>query len=133
MRFLKENKSLIKFIIALFLIWRTGLFLLAFIGKKLIHLREGFLGESVWQNFDGVHYLSIARHGYYQFQQAFFPFYPYLIRYLTVFVKDYLLSGLLISHLSFFIALFLFYKLVRLDFAEKVAKRSLIYLFLFPP
>jgi len=98
----------------------------------LLPLREGFLGESIWANFDGVHYLTIARRGYQIFQQAFFPFYPYLIRYLNTFIKDYLISGLLISHFSLFISLFLLYRLVRLDFGGRIAKRSLIYLLLFP-
>ena len=132
MGFSKENKLLIKFIVALFLLWRTGLCLIAFIAGKLLSLREGYLGESIWANFDGVHYLNIAKHGYYQFQQAFFPFYPYFIRYLAKFFKNYLFSGLFISHFAFFVSLYLFYQLVRLDFAEEIAKKSLIFLLLFP-
>lgn len=128
----RENKNILKWIGIIFLIWRLALVLIAFIGIKLLPLREGYLGESVWANFDGVHYLTIARHGYYQFQQAFFPFYPYFIRYLARFLKNYLLSGLLISHSTFLVSLYLLYKLVRLDFNDRVAKRSLIYLFLFP-
>jgi len=128
---MKDKKNL-KWIGAAFLVWRLDLVLIAFIGTKLLPLREGFLGESVWANFDGVHYLVIARRGYQIFQQAFFPFYPYLIRYLARFLKNYLLSGLLISHLTFLISLYLLYKLVRLDFSNRVAKRSIIFLLLFP-
>ena len=126
-----------------FLIWRVGLFFLAFLGQKIIPLKTDFLGvkEGVflekpllwcWANFDGFYYLTIAQRGYLQFQQAFFPFYPFLIRFLAKLTKDYFTSGLLISHLSFLAALFLFYQLIRLDFEKKVAKRSLLYLLLFP-
>jgi len=33
-----------------------------------------------WANFDGAHYINIARDGYHQFDQAFFPLYPLMIR-----------------------------------------------------
>lgn len=134
---------MIKKIAFWFLIWRLSLFFFAFLGLKAVPLKTDFLGvkEAVflekpllwcWANFDGFHYLIIARQGYLQFQQAFFPFYPFLIRFLTRLIKDYLFSGLLISHLAFLISLFLFYQLVRLDFDKKIAKRSLLYLLLFP-
>lgn len=138
------TQKIIKFLLVSFLIWRATLLLFAFLGINFIPLHEGYLGGGIqiyknnpllwgWANFDGVHYLNIARQGYLQFQQAFFPFYPYLIRWLALlFPKDYLLSGLVISHLGFFVSLYLFYKLIKLDFEEKIAKRSILYLLLFP-
>jgi hypothetical protein len=60
-------------------------------------------------NFDGVHYLGIAKSGYNQYEQAFFPLYP-----LTIFMLSYLLggnfllAGFLISSVSFFVGLFFF-------------------------
>jgi len=120
------------FIFYFFIIWRGFLTLFALVAKRFVIQKPDFLGPSVWANFDGVHYLSIAQYGYRQFQQAFFPLYPLLIRWLTVLTKNYLFSGLLISHLSFVTALFLFYKLIKLDFTEKTARRSLFYLLLFP-
>lgn len=136
-------KKTIGWILSLFLIWRLGVFVFAFLGLKLVPLRVDFIGTAedlylkkpllwAWANFDGAHYLIIARQGYLQFQQAFFPFYPFFIRFLTRFFNNYLFSGLLISHLSLLLALFLFYQLVKLDFKDKIAKRSLLYLLLFP-
>ena len=81
-------------------------------------------------NFDGVYYLKIAKDGYQQFEQAFFPLYPLLIRIITFFTKNYLISGLLISNLCFIFAVFLFKK-----YLEKINQYSLwvlIFLFLFP-
>jgi len=138
------TQKIIKFIVATFLIWRTALLLFAFSGINFIPLHEDYLGGGIeiyknnpllwgWANFDGVHYLNIAQGGYGLYQQAFFPLYPYLLRWLApVFSKDYLLSGLAISHLALVLALYLLYKLIRLDFEEKIAKRGILYLLLFP-
>lgn len=123
-----------KFLITAFLIWRISLFATAKIGEWFIPQRTGFLGPSPWANFDGVHYLSIAQNGYLRYQEAFFPLYPLLVRFLakTVFFDNYLLAGLFISHLSFFAALVIFYKLVRLEFNEKVAKVGVVGFLVFP-
>ena len=138
------TQKIIKFILAAFLIWRTGLILSAFIGIRFLPSRGDYLGWKpdfyptnpllwCWANFDGVHYLNIAQGGYGLYQQAFFPLYPYFLRWLApVFSKDYLLSGLFISHLAFIACLYLLYKLVKLDFKERIAKRSILYLLLFP-
>ncbi len=127
------TQKIIKFIVVAFLIWRVSLLFFAFLGTNFIPLHEGYLGESVWANFDGVHYLNIAQGGYGLYQQAFFPLYPYFLRWLApLFSKDYLLSGLFISHLALVLALCLLYKLIRLDFEEKIAKRGILYLLLFP-
>jgi len=76
--------------------------------------------------------LAIARQGYLQFQQAFFPFYPLLIRFLARFLKDYLFSSLLISHLAFLAVMYLFYRLTKLDFGQKAARMAVLFLLLFP-
>src|SRR3989344_1173973 len=57
-------------------------------------------------NFDGAHYLLIA-----QYQQAFFPLYPLLIRWLSpIFFNNHLLTALIISNISFLLGLFIFSK-----------------------
>ena len=138
----QETKRILKLVGIAFLIWRALLLVITFLGTKLLPLNEGYLGGGIeqylknpllwsWANFDGIHYLTIAKSGY-QFRQAFFPLYPYFVRSLTTFTENYLFSGLLISHFSLIIALFLLYKLVRLDFSEGIARRSLVYLLIFP-
>lgn len=81
-----------------------------------------------WANFDGEHYLSIAARGYGFGEEAFFPLYPLLIKFLGGGVW----AGLLISNFSFLIALVGLYKLIKLDFKEKVARLAVILLLLFP-
>jgi len=134
-------KQLLKLILG----WRAfliifaigGMFLLPF-GDKFPY-RESLLvpyGSPIfysWAGFDGVHYLTIAEHGYEaQFTQAFFPVYPLLIRWLTLLTGNYLLSGLLISHVSLLIALYFLYLLVRIDEKKQVAYQTLLLLLAFP-
>jgi hypothetical protein len=110
----------------------------AWLGQRLIPLKEGFLGGGglgVWANFDGVHYLNIAKNGYANFEQTFFPAYPLLIRFLApLFGNRFLLAGLFISHLCFLIALILLVRLLDLEFKSKLTidNQPLIILLLFP-
>lgn len=127
-----------KFIFIVFIIWRVALELIALLAKFIVPIRPGFLGPIPWANFDGVHYLSIAERGYVQYEQAFFPFYPLLIRWLApVFGNNYVLAGMLISNVCFIGVLILLWKIVvhtykkRKD-AEKMAKTAVVALLVFP-
>lgn len=146
-------------IAAIFLTWRIGLFAVAFLATIIIPvfgnsfpysnqvLTVTKLPSWIWGfgNFDGVHYLRIAQNGYNaQYSQAFFPLYPLLIRFLNVLPKNttldtrifvdpsYFFVGLFLSNIFFILALILFYKLIVLDFDQKVAWRSLVLLIAFP-
>lgn len=66
-----------------------------------------------WAGFDGVHYVGIAMQGYHEFDQAFFPIYPHLVRSLHYFLGDYVMSGLLISHIAFIAGVVLFYEYAK--------------------
>ncbi len=77
-------------------------------------------------NFDGLHYLGIAQNGYQQYQQAFFPLYPILINLLTRATDNALISGLLISNLSFLASLFVLDKFLNL---LKIKTKPWLYLF----
>src|SRR4030042_2473530 len=62
-------------------------------------------------NFDGIFYLRIAQNGYSQFEQAFFPLYPFLIKSLSpIFANNLLITGLIISNACFVVGLFFFNK-----------------------
>lgn len=70
--------------------------------------------------FDGAHYLLIAKVGYGQFQQAFFPLYPLLINTLSkLFNLNVLLSGLIISLTTLFTGLIFFKKISETILGEK--------------
>jgi len=74
-------------------------------------------------NFDGIHYIKIAQSGYHQFEQAFFPFYPLTIKFISsLFHLDYILSGLIISNISFLIGLFIFNEYLKITLKTRDSK-----------
>jgi len=109
-----------------FTIWKLVAFIVSFLAPKIIpyfglfaHPETLFsfkLSKIIYAfaNFDGVYYLKIAKDGYQQYEHAFFPLYPLLIRFFFVFFKNYLLAGLFISNLSFFLGLVIFLKYLKL-------------------
>lgn len=124
----------VRFIILMFLTWRACLELWRWIGEKYLVSRGQFIGPVPWANFDGVHYLSIAEKGYYQFEQAFFPFYPLLIRWVGGLIGgNFIFAGLLISHVAFIFSLILFsHILKKYNFSENTIFWSVAFVLLFP-
>lgn len=91
---------------------------------------------TAFANFDGAHYLLIAKIGYAQYQQAFFPLYPLLIRWLSpIFLNNHLLTALIISNISFLFGLFLFSKYLKListSFNKFQPVSTILFLLIFP-
>jgi Gpi18-like mannosyltransferase len=91
----------------------------------------------VWSfaNFDGVHYLTIAKTGYSaQYTQVFFPLYPILIRnvgYILPFLSPVII-GQLISVLCLITMIFMLYSLIKIDYKTSVSMYSIIFLLFFP-
>lgn len=85
---------------------------------------------SSFANFDGIHYLLIAKQGYSQWEQAFFPLYPLLIKAMSFIIPNYLISGLLVSHISFAIGLIFFQKLLKTWGIQSIL--SIVFLLAFP-
>lgn len=85
-------------------------------------------------NFDGIQYITIAREGYYNFNQAFFPFYPILIKVISLPLNyNYILGGILISNVCFFLGLVIFVRILRnLKFTENNILWSIIFILFFP-
>lgn len=103
-----------KFIVSALILWRFFLWAIEQWSPVLWPLREGFLGPSPWSNMDGVHYLAIVQSGYYQYEQAFFPLYPLLIRLGTSWTGlPPPAMGLVVSHAAFIIGLFFFRRIAR--------------------
>ena len=106
----QEHKPVILLIVG----WRLFLGIVELLSVRFVPLREGFLGPTPWANLDGVHYLSIAQHGYFQFEQAFFPLYPLLIDYVTSLTQVLPhAAALFISHITFLVAMLLFYTVAK--------------------
>lgn len=91
---------------------------------------------SMWSNFDGTRYLDLAEFGYgnkhrLESDFVFFPLYPLSIRTINIF-NDYLMSGLLISHLALLLAIYFLFRLFVLDLKTKLARSAIYLLLLFP-
>lgn len=80
-----------------------------------------------WANFDGIHYINIAEYSYTN-QARFFPLFPLLM---SVLPSEFMLRLLLVNTL-FFLALFVFKKLIEIDFPNIISKKVILYLLLFP-
>lgn len=140
----KSNQKIIGFILPVFFLWQILIAgIIGFGGKfatssyRYVYVEhEKIVNPPIlWSraNFDGIHYLDIARKGYGIYQQAFFPLYPRLIEKLApVFGGRDLLAGWDISLVSLFLGLVLLVKLVKLDYEEKIAQRTAIFLLVFP-
>jgi len=149
-----------KRILLYFITWRIALFFIAFLAIYFLPVFGGrfpyadrvlevtHLPNWIWGfgNFDGVHYLRIAQNGYTsEYTQAFFPLFPLLIRFFSSFFPhvsgldtnvftdtSYFYSGIVLSNIFFLGSLFIFYKLVNLDFKKNIAVWSVIFLLAFP-
>lgn len=134
-----------KFIIINFIVLRAITILAAVTGLYQLPFKTSFpysdtvlvpFGHSLiwsWANFDGVHYLMLAKDGYaFGLTQAFFPAYFILIKLINFLINNYLFSALLISHVCFILSLVVFYKLIRLDYSEKIARWAIIFISFFP-
>jgi len=122
-----------------FLVTRLPIIAIAELAYVIIGQRAGVhVSESsnpllaVWGRWDAVHYIDIARSGYYGTDMAFFPLYPALIHALASFVGNYLIAGLLISNIAFFFGLLYCYKLVEHQYNRAVAYRTIFYISIFP-
>lgn len=133
--------------------WRIILFLPILFGALFLHYRLGYNYTNLtfdtdpaflqgifyaWANFDGVHYIEIARNGYTD-QARFLPLFPLLIRvvsYGLFFVREELLrfylAGLLLSNTCTVALVWFLSKLISLDFKKSIVHKTLLFLLLFP-
>lgn len=132
-------------ILKIFIFWRISLFALTYLGSvifpKVANGGIGAIGQgkafdflSSWAQWDGGHFVNIARLGYFNPQEyAFFPLFPNLIRFVSIFTFGNLVfAGLIISNVSFLAFLIVFHKLVRKKFGSQIANTSVFTLLTFP-
>ncbi len=129
-------------IVWLFLLSRVGLVVVTYFAYTLLN-GPRYAGPPVdvmqtltsWRRWDVVHYMEIARYGYRNiFDTAFFPLFPLLIGIVAHLAgnQGYLLIGTLISNLALLGTLFTLYLLAVEVSGEQVARRTLLYLCIFP-
>lgn len=122
-----------------FIFWRLLIFIPIFLAPFFFDLQRNFLGGGLenylsnpyfwsWANFDGEHYLSIANIGYSNGEQSFFPLYPLIINLLG----GSAFAAIIVSNILFLFTLIGFYKLIKLDYSESVARIATILLIVFP-
>ena len=102
-------------------------------GDESLHtlLRHSVHWDSGW-------YLSVVREGYAynpdaQSNIAFFPMFPYLARIVEYVIPwGDVVAGLIVVHLALFGAMLYIFQLVRIDYTDVVAWRTLLFLLVFP-
>ena len=105
-------------------------------GWEAFPIEEGWHNlVTVWERFDALWFLRIADEGYMDGDGSavFFPGYPLLIRGVAFLLGGRpLAAGLLVSNLAFAGALVVLYFLTNAEWGERVARRSVLYLAVFP-
>ena len=127
----------------LFIVTRILLVIVTYFGYILL-TQEKYSGTPVpivtfvnaWDQWDAKQYVQIAQHGYQApyYTLAFYPLYPLLIALPARLLGDwsYFSIGMLISNAALLGSLFLLYQLACEAGGEEVAKRTLLYLCIFP-
>jgi hypothetical protein len=89
---------------------------------------------SSWNHWDAANYVRIAQYGYQRVDLAFFPLFPLLITAIGHLLGSwsYLLVGTLISNAALFGMLCILYYLATDIAGDEIARRSLLYICIFP-
>lgn len=128
----------------IFIAWHLGLFLLGIWGSIIFQKIPGGAINPLSQNkgfsyietllqWDGGHYLTIAKFGYQNSSDfAFFPLYPLTIKSLSTLVGNQIFWGLFISNISFFIFLLLIFHTISKKYSKKIGFNVFITYLLFP-
>src|SRR5258705_13484592 len=91
----------------------------------------------IWNRWDAVNYQKIAEFGYTATGEmrpllVFYPLYPWTVRLLAFFTRDYMFSAFIISTLASLVAAIVLLRLVELDHPRELAQRAVWFLFIFP-
>jgi hypothetical protein len=141
------TKKELYWLLGVFLIWRISLWWLGSIADWFFKYDPSFpyadslltqyqLPQSVysWANFDGVHYITIAEKGYIGtgLIQAFFPVYPFMLRFINYVISNTLVSGLILSNIFTLLLIVSWYGLVKTKATVKIARLAVLLLMCFP-
>lgn len=92
-----------------------------------------------WRRWDANGYLSIAENGYSGWVEndmyvclVFFPLFPWLIKFVALFVGQYTLAGIITSTICYGIACVYIYKLLCEEYTDEIAENSIISMSIFP-
>jgi hypothetical protein len=93
--------------------------------------------KEIWNRWDAVHYLAVAKDGYVaegpeRFLIVFYPLYPWLVRATAYITCNYLTAVFVVSGLASVAAALLLQRLARLDESPAVARNAVWFLLIFP-
>lgn len=129
------------FPVVLYVLWRSAIFLFQIFLQPLHWSTPdrnapdiiGRVFNSWAYNWDSVHYLHIAQHGYDTYiYHAFFPLWPIVLRVVLLSGFPPPLAVFLLTTLLGLVIFYLFYRLAEILFGEKKAKYALILFCVFP-
>jgi hypothetical protein len=133
--------------LAIALVNRLGLFLLAYLGLVLIqgphkpaNAIPGNLFLDGWTRWDAWWYAQLAEHGYTnvprdasgQRDTQQFPLYGLTVRCVSRALGNVYMSGIVVSNVCFIIACVLIFRLVERRFGAIIARRSLVLMCVWP-
>lgn len=92
-----------------------------------------------WKRWDSSHYINIAENGYggaiengEHIFLVFYPLYPWLMKLLSLLVRDIRFCGILISVVCYAIGCVYFYKITEDEFGDEIAENALLLISVFP-
>jgi Gpi18-like mannosyltransferase len=88
-----------------------------------------------WNHWDAANFTRIAQYGYQTiYDTAFFPLFPLLIKGIAFLFGNngYIAIGMVLSNLALLGALFVLYQIATDILGERVGRRTLLYLCIFP-
>ena len=133
-----ESKQSIKYIFLIAIVFRL-LNILVPIIISVIAMGETTFIEGIFIRWDGYHYLNLIENGYagaiengQHLFLVFFPLYVWIVRIFTLGFINPVWPALFVSTLCFALACCYLYKFVVIDYGEKIARRSVLYISIFP-
>lgn len=128
-------------ILPTFLFTRFLMLILSYFGGVLFFVPNYWAGQLAfrdvlytWYHWDAVRFATIATQGYVTAEYAaFFPLYPALERLVShALHRDILEAGMIVSNLAFLGMLIVLYRFVEMEFDSETAKRSALYISVYP-
>ena len=128
------------FVVGAFVVSRLLIFGLIALSRTVI-VRGNFWHPggvmSILTQWDGNWYTSIVRDGYnfsteHQSNMGFFPFYPMLIKLTSYVISNVDMAAVVTANVCLVIAGILLYRLVEMDYGQKVARAAVLFLMFSP-
>lgn len=127
-------------LLLILLLSRALIYAAGLAGAFALNEQERYLSDplSYFIRWDANHYLGLAENWYVnegdpRFHIVFFPLYPALVRLINpLFRYNTRVAGLFVSNACLYLSAVVLFKLMRIEFDERAARRAVRYLMFFP-